>query len=595
MIGVPLEEPAPRADAVVVALKSRTVPAADAVRESLAALRWLQRAGARQIYFKYCSTFDSTPHGNIGPVAEALMQALGADFTIACPAFPENGRTVFRGHLFVGDQLLSDSGMRDHPLTPMSDANLVRVLQAQSRGKVGLLRHDTVTKGATAIRERIAALRADGVRIAIADAIDDDDLRVLAAACVDLPLVTAGSGVALGLPAAYAAQGWVTPDAVAAGLPAVGGDAAVLSGSCSTATNAQVQQWLQAGRPGWRIDPLEVAAGEPVAQRAVGWARETLPREPVLVYATQTPQQVAAVQSALGAERAGQLVERCLADIAARAGRRRRASPRRGRRRNLRRRGAGARRAPAESRRADRPRRAMDARRRPAAAAGAEVRQLRRARLLRQGAGAGFMTQLDIDVMSVEICRVGRSLFERGYAHATAGNISVRLDHGVLITPTDACLGHLLPERLAFVDDAGEQRAGDRASKTLALHRRIYESDPAARCVIHTHSTHLVALTLAGVWSDADVLPPITPYYVMKVGHVPLIAYRRPGDAQAADAVARCDRRRARARRADTGGAARPARAGGLARVAGRGDGDARRAGRDRTAVADEPSRSRRR
>jgi len=137
-----------------------------------------------------------------------------------------------------------------------------------------------------------------------------------------------------------------------------------------------------------------------------------------------------------------------------------------------------------------------------------------------------------------DICRVGRSLFERGYVHATAGNISVRLDQGFLITPTDACLGTLDPARLAHVNAAGEPIAGDRASKTLALHRRIYAAAPEARCVIHTHSTHLVALTLQGVWSDDDILPPITPYFVMKVGHVPLIAYHRPGDPQVAELVA---------------------------------------------------------
>ena len=137
-----------------------------------------------------------------------------------------------------------------------------------------------------------------------------------------------------------------------------------------------------------------------------------------------------------------------------------------------------------------------------------------------------------------EICRVGASLFQRGYVHATAGNISVRTDSGYLITPTDACLGQLDPARLAEVDDAGQQTSGDRASKTLALHRRIYAADPAARCVIHSHSTHLVALTLAGVHSVDDIVPPITPYFVMKVGHVPLIPYHRPGDPAAADAVA---------------------------------------------------------
>ena len=137
-----------------------------------------------------------------------------------------------------------------------------------------------------------------------------------------------------------------------------------------------------------------------------------------------------------------------------------------------------------------------------------------------------------------EICRVGRSLFERGYVHATAGNISVRLQDGYLITPTDACLGTLDPARLARLDAQGVQTAGDRASKTLTLHRRIYEAAPQARCVLHTHSTHLVALTLQGVWSDDDILPPITPYFVMKVGHVPLIPYHRPGDPRVAELVA---------------------------------------------------------
>jgi len=138
-----------------------------------------------------------------------------------------------------------------------------------------------------------------------------------------------------------------------------------------------------------------------------------------------------------------------------------------------------------------------------------------------------------------EICRVGASLYARGYVHASAGNISVRTDTGFLITPTDACLGQLDPARLAEVDASGAQTGGDRASKTLALHRRIYAADPDARCVIHTHATHLVALSLAGVWSVDDIVPPITPYFVMKVGHVPLIAYHRPGDPAVGDAVAR--------------------------------------------------------
>jgi uncharacterized protein YgbK (DUF1537 family) len=315
VIGVP-QGAAPQADAVVVALKSRTVPAAEAVRESLAALRWLQAAGARQFYFKYCSTFDSTADGNIGPVAEALLAALGSDFAIACPAFPENGRTVFRGHLFVGEELLSASGMRNHPLTPMTESNLVTVLQAQSDGKVGLLRYDTVAKGASATRARIDALRADGVRLAVADAISDDDLRVLASACADLPLITAGSGVALGLPAVYQQRGWIHADTQASSLPVVGGFAAVLSGSCSVATNAQVQHWLDAGRPALQVDPVALAAGTVGPQDVLAWALPKLAEGPVLVYATTDAQHLRSVQSTVGADRAGQLVEHCLAAVA---------------------------------------------------------------------------------------------------------------------------------------------------------------------------------------------------------------------------------------------------------------------------------------
>lgn len=318
VIGVPRPGHAmPEADAVVVALKSRTIPAGEAVAQSLAALAALKAAGARQIYFKYCSTFDSTSQGNIGPVAEALMEALGTDFTMACPAFPENGRTVFRGHLFVGDQLLSDSSMRHHPLTPMTDANLVRVLQAQVQRRVGLLRHDAVGQGARAVAGRVAQLRAEGVGIAIADAVDNEDLFTLGEACADLPLLTAGSGLALGLPAAYARRGWVTPDAQAAQLDAVGGHAAVLAGSCSTATQGQVAQWQAAGRPAWQLDPLALARSPQVLDDLVPRVCAAVQREPVLVYATAAPQAVQAAQQALGVAAAGALVEQAMGRLAA--------------------------------------------------------------------------------------------------------------------------------------------------------------------------------------------------------------------------------------------------------------------------------------
>lgn len=311
-IGVPDGPLQVDADAVVVALKSRTTPAADAVRESLAALRWLQSQGAQQVYFKYCSTFDSTAQGNIGPVTEALMEALEAPFTIATPAFPDNQRTVFKGYLFVGDVLLSESGMRDHPLTPMRDANLVRVLQSQCRRKVGLIDYRTVAKGEAAIRARIAALQAEGVAIAVVDALGNDDLLRLGPALKDLRLVTAGSGVAIGLPPNFG----IAASAAASRLPAAQGLQAVVSGSCSVATNRQVRTFIEAGRPAYAIEPLRVAAGDDVVAQVLAWARPLLAQGPVLVYSTAEPAAVKAVQGELGVDEAGAMVERTIAAIA---------------------------------------------------------------------------------------------------------------------------------------------------------------------------------------------------------------------------------------------------------------------------------------
>jgi len=309
-IGLPAG-PVPEAtDAVVVALKSRTIRAADAVAQSLAALQWLRSCGARQILFKYCSTFDSTDAGNIGPVADALLGALGEAFTVACPAFPTNKRTVYLGHLFVGEQLLSDSPMKDHPLTPMRDANLVCVLGRQSAGKVGLVALPTVRLGAPAIREAFAALKKSGHAYAIVDAVADEDLLALGAACADMPLLSGGSGIAMGLPANFGIR-----KGADATLPAVGGTAAVLSGSCSAQSNAQVTHWMGA-RPAFRVDPLRLAEGEDLATAALAWAGPLLAAGPVLVYATAEPAAVRAVQSRLGAQRAGELVEACLAQIA---------------------------------------------------------------------------------------------------------------------------------------------------------------------------------------------------------------------------------------------------------------------------------------
>src|SRR5882757_307567 len=311
-IGVPSDALDVAVDAVVVSLKIRTIDAAAAVALSLQALAWLRAQGILRFYFKICSTFDSTPRGNIGPVTDALMDALVCDFALVTPAFPDAQRSVFKGHLFVGDVPLSESGMRQHPLTPMTDANLVRVLQAQTRRRVGLIDHAVVAQGAAAIGERVAGLRSEGAGMAIIDAFSNSDLKHIGAALKDHALVTAGSGVAIGLPANWS----IEPSSRAAALPAAGGLRAVISGSCSSATNVQVRRALADGMRGFAIDPLAVAEDVPVVERALEWAQAELEVGPVLVYATAEPGVVQDVQSQLGAARAGELIEHTLSDIA---------------------------------------------------------------------------------------------------------------------------------------------------------------------------------------------------------------------------------------------------------------------------------------
>lgn len=257
-IGVPAADfDAGDAPAVVVALKSRANPAEEAVADSLAALEWLRSRGAGQIIFKYCSTFDSTDAGNIGPVADALMGAMGTDFTIACPAFPENGRTVYKGHLYVGDVLLSESGMKDHPLTPMTDANLVRVLARQTPHDVGLVDMTSVIRGAAAVSGRFAELQRDGCRYAIVDAVSDADLMTIGEALAGLKLITGGSGIALGLPRNFQRDGRLQGKSEAV-LPPAEGRSAVLAGSCSTATRSQVAA-VRDYWPSLGLNPLSFA------------------------------------------------------------------------------------------------------------------------------------------------------------------------------------------------------------------------------------------------------------------------------------------------------------------------------------------------
>lgn len=315
--GVPIPGSLPEdADAVVVALKSRTIPAAEAVEQSLRSADALLAAGARQILFKYCSTFDSTDAGNIGPVAEALRERLGGRLTLATPAFPANGRTVYQGHLFVGRTLLSDSPMKDHPLTPMRDSSLLRVLQRQTALPVGLVAHDVVDRGPEAIAEAFAAAEAAGTGIVIVDALSDRHLIAIAEAARDMRLLTGGSGIALGLPENFRRQGLLPERTPARQLTAPAGATAILAGSCSVATRAQVAAAEAAGIPSLRLSPEALADGRQSVAEVVAWATSRLGDRPILVSSTAAPEEVAAAQDRLGRERAAALVEETLSAVA---------------------------------------------------------------------------------------------------------------------------------------------------------------------------------------------------------------------------------------------------------------------------------------
>ncbi|WP_137128253.1 3-oxo-tetronate kinase [Roseomonas sp. HF4] len=314
-IGVP-DGPLPEADAVIIALKIRTAPVADAVAQSLAACDALTAAGAKQLFWKYCSTFDSTDEGNIGPVGDALLKRLGSGFAIACPAFPTNGRTIYLGHLFVGGALLNESGMENHPLTPMTDASLVRVLSRQTEGGVGLVPFGVVEQGAGAIRQAMTRLGDAGRRWAIVDAVTDAHLMAIGEAIAPHALVTGGSGVAMGLPENFRRAGLLPARADAAALPPAQGFAAVVAGSCSRATLGQIGL-ARDHVPVLELDALATPDAAALAAQALAWVEGRLQADrPVVVAASAPPEKVAALQAKLGRDAAGALVEDAVATIA---------------------------------------------------------------------------------------------------------------------------------------------------------------------------------------------------------------------------------------------------------------------------------------
>jgi uncharacterized protein YgbK (DUF1537 family) len=311
-MGIP-DGPAPGGiEAGVISLKSRTIPAAEAIRQSLAALDWLQRQGCRQIVFKYCSTFDSTPQGNIGPVGEALADALGAKGVIACPAFPTVGRTVHQGHLFVHDRLLSESGMQNHPLTPMSDPDIRRWLRRQTRGEVGLVPAGTVRRGAVTVREALQAAADRGETLVIADAATDDDLIVLGRACAGAPLVTGGSGIALGLPGNFIEAGLAQGRSGA--VIGIAGPEAILAGSCSGATRGQIDVHRK-GHPVLTVSVDDVMKGRTGAGDVVAFIERNRGHAP-LAYTSGEPEEVARAQATYGREAIAERLDAFFADTA---------------------------------------------------------------------------------------------------------------------------------------------------------------------------------------------------------------------------------------------------------------------------------------
>jgi uncharacterized protein YgbK (DUF1537 family) len=311
-VGLPARPAAAGCEAGVVALKTRSIAPVEAVAQSLAALGWLKDQGCRQFLFKYCSTFDSTPEGNIGPVAEALVDALDAQVAVVCPAFPATGRTIFMGHLFVKDRLLNESGMENHPLTPMTDPDLRRWLRRQTRGEVGWVPYYTVWKGAAAIARALDEVAAAGRRLAVVDAVSDDDLMTIGRAIAAHRLVTGGSGIALGLPENFRLAGLLA--AKPATYAPVQGPGVVLSGSCSTASQAQVAHFLKV-HPGLSVEPADLIGGRLTVSDAVAFIHAHLTQEPI-VYSTAEPSRVTEAQSRLGREAMAIAIEQFFGKLA---------------------------------------------------------------------------------------------------------------------------------------------------------------------------------------------------------------------------------------------------------------------------------------
>lgn len=313
-IGVPLSTPENTAEIEVIALKTRSISASKAIEESLSALKWLKEAGAKKYFFKYCSTFDSTAEGNIGPVSEALMNELKVDQTIYCPAFPENGRSIYMGNLFVGQKLLSESSMKDHPLTPMNDSNLMRLLSAQVSRRVGLADRIVVNSGVNSLKEKLISLKENDVPHVIVDAVADTDLDTIASACQDMDFITGGSALAMPLAEFYKASGKISVVDNSFMNKKLNTGSIILSGSCSEMTIIQVKNFIQRGAAAFQLDPIDLA--ENGVKKVLDWLSSQDFTKNIIIYATSDPDTVKKVQAELGVDMAGKIVEQGLSECA---------------------------------------------------------------------------------------------------------------------------------------------------------------------------------------------------------------------------------------------------------------------------------------
>ncbi|MGB1344092.1 MAG: 3-oxo-tetronate kinase [Amylibacter sp.] len=313
-IGVPLSTPENTAEIEVIALKTRSISASKAIEESLSALKWLKEAGAKKYFFKYCSTFDSTAEGNIGSVSEALMNELKVDQTIYCPAFPENGRSIYMGNLFVGQKLLSESSMKDHPLTPMNDSNLMRLLSAQVSRRVGLADRIIVNSGVNSLKEKLISLKENDVPHVIVDAVTDTDLDTIASACQDMDFITGGSALAMPLAEFYKASGKISANDNSFMNKKLNTGSIILSGSCSEMTIIQVKNFIQRGAAAFQLDPIDLA--ENGIKKVLDWLSSQDFTKNIIIYATSDPDTVKKVQAELGVDMAGKIVEQGLSECA---------------------------------------------------------------------------------------------------------------------------------------------------------------------------------------------------------------------------------------------------------------------------------------